>query len=154
MPIKRVLVLANSLKKDPGRCIAGVTVTTQNAPQLGEWVRPISEDQAEGELLSRHRKVDGGAEIRPLDIMSVPVTKNAENHAHPEDWFVNTGESWQIVATLDSSSLPSLIETPNNLWLQAKRSTDRSQRRIHRGFRRASVDFLSQANQSAASSLA
>src|SRR5689334_4007834 len=106
MPKKRVLVLANSLKKDPGRCIAGVKVTTQNAPQLGEWVRPVSQDQAEGELLPQHRKVDGGADIRPLDIVSVPVTKNAESHAHPEDWFVNSEERWEIVATLDKSALP------------------------------------------------
>ena len=124
MPTKRVLVLANSLKKDPGRCIAGVEVTTQNAPRRGQWLRPISQDQAEGELLPQHRKVKDGAEIRPLDIVSVPVTENAQNHAHPEDWFVTTDNPWEIVAALDQSTLPGLIETPKHLWLQAKRATD------------------------------
>lgn len=125
MPRKRVLVLANSHKKQPGRCIAGVEVTAKNAPKIGQWLRPISQDQAEGELLPQHRKVKDGAQIRPLDIVSVPVTENAHNAAHPEDWFVTTEESWEVVATLDESTLSGLIETPRNLWLQAKKSTDR-----------------------------
>jgi hypothetical protein len=125
MPRKRFLVLANSHKKQPGRCIAGVEVSVKNAPKLGQWVRPISQDQAEGELLPQHRRVKDSAQVRPLDIVSVPVKENAGNAAHPEDWFVTTDEPWEIVATLDKSTLPDLVEAPKDLWLQAKKSTDR-----------------------------
>lgn len=126
MPKKSILVVANSYKKKPGRCIAGLEVTAKNRPRVGRWCRPISQDKTEGELLPQHRKVEGGQQILPLTIVSVPLTANAENKVHPEDWFVSVDESWEIVGSADNTIIPELIETPPSLWLQPKESADKA----------------------------
>src|SRR5262249_27487642 len=118
--------LANSFKKKPGRCIAGLEVNARNTPRAGRWCRPISQDKTEGELLPQHRKVKDGAAILPLQIVSVPLTANTENKAHPEDWFVSVDEPWEIVGNFDNATLSEMVETPKNLWLQPKRATDRA----------------------------
>jgi hypothetical protein len=57
MELKTVVILANSIKKKPGRCIAGREVSQSGTSvSLGPWVRPVSPDGEafEGELMPRH----------------------------------------------------------------------------------------------------
>lgn len=122
MEYKRVLVLANSMKKG-GRCVAGREATTGERLDLGPWLRPIS-DAAEGELLPQHMALDGGGQLEPLDIVDIPVTEHAGDPVHPEDWRV-TGENWVFVETCSADTLATLVERPPSLWLQAGRASDR-----------------------------
>ena len=36
---KRIVVLANSVKHDPGRCIAGREIIDGKVPEIGGWIR-------------------------------------------------------------------------------------------------------------------
>ena len=101
--------------------------------QVGDAEQRRREQEARERIERRRRQARERAEARQRarqaakeELKSiVKVTENAHNAAHPEDWFVTTEESWEVVATLDESALSGLIETPRNLWLQAKKSTDR-----------------------------
>jgi len=122
MPYKRVLVLANSIKKG-GRCVAGRETSTGESGKVGAWLRPIS-DAPEGELLPKHMTLEGGGQLRPLDVVDIPVTEHAGDPLHPEDWRV-TDEHWRFVETCSPEMLLSLVERPPSLWLQAGRPSDR-----------------------------
>lgn len=51
---KRIVVLANSVKHYPGRCIAGREIRSEvGVTEIGPWVRPVS-TIGEGELYPRH----------------------------------------------------------------------------------------------------
>lgn len=124
MPLKRLLVLASSLKKT-GRCIAGRELLSKRPIQFGGWCRPISWDRPEGELLQRHIGLDGGKSPQPMDIVKVPVAEYANDEVHPEDWIVAAEESWEVVGTLGRDVLPSIVETPPSLWHQSRTGSDR-----------------------------
>jgi hypothetical protein len=57
MPNKRIVVLANSVKKS-ARCVAGREATLGESIKIGRWYRPIS-DEPEGELLPKHMTLVG-----------------------------------------------------------------------------------------------
>ncbi|XVJ60206.1 MAG: hypothetical protein HEQ23_12745 [Tepidisphaera sp.] len=122
MEYKRLIVLANSMKKD-GRCVAGRMLSTETPPSLLGWCRPIS-DKGEGELSPRHMTIEGNPVLTPLDVVDVPVARYASNAAHPEDWIVSGGK-WKPVKTLPSKVLPRLVEAPESLWLEDANHSDR-----------------------------
>lgn len=122
MDYKRVLVLANSIKKG-GRCVAGREAATGDRLEVGAWLRPIS-DAVEGELRPKDMRLDGGGQLEPLDIVDIPVTEHAGDPVHPEDWRV-TGEHWVFIETCTPEALLTLVEEPPSLWLQAGRASDR-----------------------------
>jgi len=122
MEYKRLLVLANSFKKD-GRCVAGREALRAAPLRAGNWVRPIS-DQPEGELLPSHMVIEHGKRVAPLDVVDVPISGYADDPAHPEDWFVS-GDEWKLVETLTRRDLPPLVEHPSSLWLDDPGHSDR-----------------------------
>lgn len=122
MEYKRLLVLANSMKKD-GRCVAGRLYSADALSQPGGWCRPIS-DQGEGELFPKHMTLEGNERLFPLDIVDVPVLRHANNAAHPEDWIVS-GARWKRVEQVSPDAIVPLIEKPLSLWLEDAHHPDR-----------------------------
>lgn len=124
MEVKRIWVLANSIKKG-GRCVAGREV--RRGPDgrhlLGAWVRPIGTSGSEGELHPDDMRI-GSRPLEPREVVDVPVSGNANDPAHPEDWAV-TGEEWGRVERPADLALSDAIETPPDLWLEDPRHADR-----------------------------
>lgn len=78
MPTKTILVLANSIKKAPDRCIAGreVAVAGSAVTPLGPWVRPVSPDSEgkQAELYEhRHCRRHNGKSPQVLDVVTVAL---------------------------------------------------------------------------------
>jgi hypothetical protein len=88
MPVtKRIVVLANSVKHDPGRCIAGREIIQADAgSRPGSWVRPVS-SIGEGELHPHHLRVPGGGVIGVLAVFDVPRS------CRPRQGYIGTTES-------------------------------------------------------------
>lgn len=121
MEFKRIIVLANSMKKK-GRCVAGRELG-EDETDVGHWLRPISNVE-EGTLMPRHMAVDRGKPLEVLHIVDVPLTRYADDRCHPEDWEVGK-EKWRYVDRFDSGGVASLEETPGDLWLEDRSRTDR-----------------------------
>jgi hypothetical protein len=123
MELKRIIVLANSIKKR-ARCVAGIEVRTGKQLAPAGWIRPVS-GESEGELELRHMRVEGGGPVAVLDIMDVPLTQYAKDPIHPEDWIVDTSQRWTRAGTFDPKTLATLEEEPKDLWLESTSDTDR-----------------------------
>lgn len=123
MPSKRIIVLANSIKKS-ARCVAGIDVGTGQSLKPAGWIRPVS-GESEGELEPKHMRTNDGAPLVPLDIVDVPLTQPTNDAIHPEDWIVDSGRKWTRSGSLDPKTLGSLEEKPKDLWLEPGQSTDR-----------------------------
>jgi len=122
MEFKRIVVLANSIKKN-GRCVAGREVGDDEVC-TDKWLRPISTDP-EGTLMPKHMIVNtGGRPLKVFDIVDVPLTSHANDDCHPEDWTLD-GQEWQHVGRFDRNRLPELEETPRDLWLEDPSHPDR-----------------------------
>ena len=116
-----MLVLANSYKSHPGRCIAGREVVQgSRGVGLGRWIRPVSGegDGMNGALIpGRHCRVDDGQSIRPLDVMQIPLAENGGSASQPENCRVRPEETWRRLGRLDrTDGLSSVVETPESLW--------------------------------------
>jgi len=122
MEFKRIIVLANSMKKG-GRCVAGREVDGKEAT-VGNWLRPIS-DESEGELMSRHMVTANGLPVEVLDIVDVPLHHHANDKCHPEDWVLATSHPWKHRKQFLVKDLVGLEEKPRNLWLEDRSNTDR-----------------------------
>ncbi len=121
MEFKRIIVLANSIKKGE-RCVAGREIG--GAAGIGDWIRPIS-DEPEGELKPWHMRVHNGDPVKVLDVLDVPLSRHANDTIHPEDWFVQTDERWKRQTRFNRQRLSSLEEKPSDLWLESTSHTDR-----------------------------
>lgn len=83
MEVKRIICLANS-RKLGGRSIAGIEIDEDGKHR---WIRPISEG-GYGELYDVHRRYQGGAEPRVLDIIDVPVIRQKPEAFEQENWVI------------------------------------------------------------------
>ena len=122
---RRMLVLANSYKNIPGRCVAGREIAPDGT--LGPWLRPISAHGG-GELLADDCSLDGGGSLALLDIVDVPLTHHLADETHPEDWQLAAGVQWQRLDAFPHARLATLEEPPADLWLQPGAPTDRVSR--------------------------
>ena len=122
MEFKRMMVLANSYKKQPGRCVAGRELGEGNA--VGAWLRPIS-DLPEGELLPRHMVTANGSPLEVLDIVDVPLDHHAKDKCHPEDWVLATSDAWRHRKKFPVKDLVGLEEKPGDLWAESTTHTNR-----------------------------
>jgi hypothetical protein len=120
MLIKTVLILANSVKKRPGRCIAGREIVLAGEhTYFGPWIRPVSPDgqATEGELLPmRHCLTHGSVPIDLLSIFNIPLARKRTDHGQPENWDVVTGVPWKRISPPSRRHLARLIEHPPHLW--------------------------------------
>lgn len=123
MPTRRIIVLANSYKKKPGRCVAGRELGDGGI--VGNWLRPIS-DQPEGELLPRHMMTEDGSPLDVLDIVDVPTGEHAEDETHPEDWYIDSSALWKHREKFLARNLAALEDKPRDLWIDPSTRADRA----------------------------
>lgn len=83
MPLKKVFVLANSIKKRQ-RCIAGREIIKHHDGKeyWGEWIRPVTLHDEGAVSLSECRLQDGTIPV-PLDVVHIPITSCENNSAQP-----------------------------------------------------------------------
>jgi hypothetical protein len=119
MTIKRILVLANSTKHHPKSCVAGRELIDEEGGKIrwGGWVRPVSSHD-EGALDFVERRLSGGADPKPLDVIQLPLFEQTSNPLQPENWLIQVDQPWFKESSLQSQVLSSLIEEPDSLWLQ------------------------------------
>jgi hypothetical protein len=121
MESKVIVILAKSVKHNPGRCIAGM-----DYPSGTKWIRPIG-DIGEGQLYPSQTTLDDGTQPSLLDIVEVPVAEKDDAPLQPENWLVANGATWKRHADgkLSHDLLLSMVEEPDHLWLQPDIKTDR-----------------------------
>lgn len=124
---KRILVLANSTKHHPMRCIAGRELIDEGgcATRWGGWIRPVS-NHDEGALNAGERRLADGPDARPLDIVQLPLEASENNPLQPENWAIHKGEVWTKESAIDAQALLPLVEEPESLWLDPAQRNDRA----------------------------
>lgn len=132
---KSILVLANSVKKAPGRCVAGREVVRNGDRYVpGPWIRPVSPDGegAEGELLPvRHCQLSDGGMPAVLDIVEVPLQRQRTDPGQPENWEVVPNTPWRLVESISPQRIERIVEQPRDLWLDPGGKRDRIAVRVH-----------------------
>jgi hypothetical protein len=120
MPRKRILVLANSVKHWPARCVAGRNVAQTAGglwvPQQG-WIRPVS-TEGEGELSPLQLRVEGDGVLGVLDLAEVALSAQCDDSAQPENWFIDGNVRWRRLGVLPRTQLGQFAEEPGSLWFQ------------------------------------
>lgn len=124
MPIKRVHVLANSVKKSQ-HCIAGREVLSRGGVlSFGDWIRPVSR-HGEGELSRGDCRFPNGRTPEVFDVVDIPLDGHEGSVAQPENWYIDAKGHWRKVA-IDAAALPELvIDRPRRLWMAPGQRVDR-----------------------------
>jgi hypothetical protein len=125
---KRIVVLANSIKHYPARCVAGREVTgfPGTTARVDAWVRPVS-TEGEGELQSRQLIVAGGGAIDVFDIVDVTLKSPGGDAAQPENWIIEDSQPWRRIGKWSIQRIADLAERPRDLWLEpTSDKTDRA----------------------------
>ncbi|MEI6655982.1 MAG: hypothetical protein WCP45_14560 [Verrucomicrobiota bacterium] len=113
---KTLLVMANSIKKYPDRCVAGLEMIPRGGNfALGKWIRPVDPSQPEG-AIPFQRTVIGGQTVCPLHCVEMTFTRPANDPCHPEDWILESETNWKIVGKYDHSILDRLPDQSGDLW--------------------------------------
>jgi len=124
---KRILVLANSTKHHPMRCVAGRELVDEGGGKSGwgGWIRPVSAHD-EGALNSGERCLTGAVDPKPLDVVRVALDAPENNPLQPENWLLHKGEVWTKDSVTDGQALLPLVEEPESLWLDPAQKSDRA----------------------------
>ena len=124
---KRILVLANSTKHHPMRCVAGRELIDVGGgkSRFGVWLRPVSSHD-EGALNAGERRLADAADLKPLDIVQVPLSAAENNLLQPENWLIQPGQPWTKESSVDVQALLPLVEEPETLWLDPGQKSDRA----------------------------
>ncbi len=121
---KRLLVLANSIKKN-ARCVAGrEKIVEGEEVRIGHWIRPVSEEN-EGKLFRRHYALSQGGVTHVLDVVDIPLLGRRDDPGQPENWVIDENADWSKVEVYSTSGIHGLAETPADLWLEAGGRPDR-----------------------------
>jgi hypothetical protein len=123
---KTILILANSIRHEPNRCIAGREVTydaVSDALRIGDWLRPISQ-HGEGEVASHESICTDGIQPAVLDIVTLSVGRNAETPYQPENHFIDARTRW-VRQRRVLPDLSAVVERPQDLWIQPEAKSDR-----------------------------
>ncbi len=121
---KRVLILANSIKKN-ARCVAGREYFKDGSGfRLGDWVRPVS-SLREGELLPKHFINQNSVASRVLDVVDMDLLSNRADQGQPENWLIASRNCWRLVETMKNTHRAALEESPQELWLVPGTRPDR-----------------------------
>ena len=123
---KQIVVLANSVKHDPGRCIAGREISAEDDDfGIGPWVRPVS-PVGEGEVCPQHFTLEDGSTPNIFDVIEIYVDGPNTEVTQPENWIISENRKWKKVQKWDfKAAFDALVENPSNLWLQPDVKTDR-----------------------------
>lgn len=121
---KRVIVLANSIKRG-GRCVAGREVlNVSGRAQIGPWVRPVTA-VGSGELYPVHYQLSDGGFAAVLDVVDMLLQKHCDEPGQPENWQLDEERPWRKVEPVPLSYVARLTEAPPDLWFQRHEKTDR-----------------------------
>ena len=124
MIVKRIVILANSIKNQ-NRCIAGRELWhAQGAHRLGKWVRPVT-SAGHGEIALDQSTLTDGTQPAVMDIIDVPLLDYADDPTQPENWHLAVGKPWKRVTTVPGVPQALLREAPANLWIEFNQDTDR-----------------------------
>lgn len=125
MPLKKIFVLANSIKKQQ-RCVAGIEIIKKpdGKEYYGEWIRPVTHHD-EGAISSSECRLQHGAVPIPFDVIQIPLFSLENNPTQPENWYIQPDAQWSKVAAWSEDEAQKLIEDPKNLWLEAGVDQDR-----------------------------
>lgn len=120
---KRILVLANSIKKG-GRCVAGLEIVAaeNGKAAFGAWIRPIDPEGDEG-TISNETVLVAGRFLRPLDVIDFECSGPANDPFHPEDWKILPKSRWRKVGNESLALLNSLPDESGDLWGAASART-------------------------------
>jgi hypothetical protein len=123
---KRFVVLANSVKHAPGRCVAGRELLrgANGTNRLGGWLRPVSL-VGEGELLAQHCQIEGRGAIKLLDVFDVSLDGPSNDPSQPENWIIDSHTPWKRVGTWPPNRRSDFYENPDDLWIEPNVKTDR-----------------------------
>lgn len=128
MTRKTICVLANSFKNSE-RCIAGMEVIQKNIGGWSftkRWIRPISHRPSGAISLQESHLSNTGKHPKILDIISVPVQKQAQVVGQPEDWLIDPNNAWEHRGELDKClALTKLLQNPKDLWIEENERMDR-----------------------------
>jgi hypothetical protein len=121
---KHIVVLANSVKHDPGRCVAGREVGPTG--KIGPWVRPVSLI-GEGELQPTHYMFEDGGIPQVFDMIELSVeTLPKADATQPENWLISGDAHLKRLGNWDIAKVKQcLVEDPSDIWLQPGVKTDR-----------------------------
>lgn len=116
MPVKTVLILANSVRHAPNACVAGREVIEQAGQRsYGAWVRPVSA-HGEGELRLHERVTSLGREVRVLDIVRMALGNRVADPLQPENWQHGGPPPWEVIGQGTLTDLERASETPPSIW--------------------------------------
>lgn len=124
MPVKTVLVLANSVRHWPNACVAGrETIEQKGERQFGDWVRPVS-PHSEGELSLQERTTAQGREVQVLDIVRMTLGDRVPDVLQPENWR-HEPPPWDVIGRGTVADLARMVEEPASLWDDPRDPNDR-----------------------------
>ena len=113
---KTILVLANSIKKYPSRCVAGIEmIPVEGGYDFGNWIRPVDPSQNEGALPLRRTEVNGQS-VEPLQVVKMIFDGPSNDPNHPEDWNLQPSTLWELLGQYDNSILAKLPDQEGDLW--------------------------------------
>lgn len=113
---KTILVLANSIKKYPSRCVAGIEmIPVEGAYNFGNWIRPVDPSQNEGALPISRTEVNGQP-VKPLQVVKMIFSGPSNDPNHAEDWNLQPNTQWEFVWQYDHAVLASLPDQQGDLW--------------------------------------
>ncbi len=115
---KTVLILANSRKLEPGRCVAGIEVIDGHA---GVWVRPVSA-RPHGEVSKYERNYENGDEPELLDLVEIPLIRPVPANYQSENWLLDPSVYWTKVGQVSHRSLERILDG-RDLWIDGTTST-------------------------------
>lgn len=113
-----MVCLANS-RKHSGRCIAGIVT---EGSQSGEWLRPVS-DRHGAEVSESERQYVDGSDPRVLDVLEVPLLRQAPHGHQVENWLLDPHQHWVRRDRLTWGDLARLGDTERLLWPSHAEST-------------------------------
>ena len=121
--IKRIVVLANSVKNS-GRCLAGKEIISKRGEfELGSWIRVVGSEEG-GEVLVSWMLEQLGREPRLLDVVDVPLEGIVPLPDQPENWLMVRRAPWRDRGTLPMEELPKFLDHPLQLWGTHKRDVE------------------------------
>jgi len=113
--VKRMVVLANSVKRSHW-CVAGKELFGAEGHWTpGLWVRPV-DPAHEGAITAETMRLEENRMPRFLDIVDVPILSHAQDANHPEDWAVDPARRWVRQGKFPHGQLEKLLDRPVDLW--------------------------------------
>ncbi len=109
MEVVDIICFAKS-RKYQGYCIAGKRFDN------GRWFRPVSTLPC-GALARRHVRCNFFFEAKPLDIVSVPVTREEGHYFQTENMYIAENRRWKRKGRLPWHEVARYLDSPETLWL-------------------------------------